>query len=67
VVATVEDGKVAVVGLVLEALVQDLRGDLERLILLIGAVDHLDRVAVTQLAPQLLVEDVRVVGDELVG
>ncbi len=49
------------------AAVEDGEGHLERLVLFVGAVHHLERIAIAQLAPQLLFEHVRVLRDELVG
>ncbi len=64
VVATVEDGELAVRPLGAQVQGEDFHGDALGLGVLVAAADHPDRIAVAHLAPQLLLEYVRVVGDE---
>ncbi len=51
VIAAIENGKVCIVGFVLEAVVEDRGGHLEGFILLVGTVDYFDGVAVAEFTP----------------
>ena len=72
VVGAVEDGEVAPLGRAgvlargVGADRQDARGRPLGLVLLLVALDHLDRLALAELAPELLLEDLRVQRDDVV-
>ena len=67
VVAAVENGVVAIITAVLEAVMHDLGDHLDCLVLIIGSTHNTDWISVTQLTPERLIKDVGIIFNKLIG